>query len=86
MLCALIGAPLCRVSYVCIFAILAFAGASPALCAALSCWALLTAVSRALMGRHYLGDVIFGLALGFLTTGLTCKVSLIAQFEAWSEA
>lgn len=61
-------------SYVCIFALLAFAGGSLPLSILLSFWAVSTAVSRALMGRHYLGDVCVGLLLGFVTMALVSKV------------
>lgn len=35
----------------------------------------MTALSRALMGRHYLGDVVAGLLVGFVTTAIVTKVS-----------
>jgi membrane-associated phospholipid phosphatase len=36
---------------------------------------MVTALSRALMGRHYLGDVAAGLIVGFVTTAIITKVS-----------
>ena len=37
-------------------------------------WALVTALSRCLMGRHFLGDVLAGLLVGVLTTAVVTKV------------
>ena len=35
---------------------------------------MVTALSRALMGRHYLGDVMAGLLVGVATTAIVTKV------------
>lgn len=37
-------------------------------------WALWTALSRAMMGRHYFVDVLAGIALGFFTLGVITQV------------
>ncbi len=38
-------------------------------------WAMVTALSRAAMGRHYVGDICAGMPLGILTTAITTKVT-----------
>lgn len=37
-------------------------------------WGLVTAFSRCLMGRHFLGDVLAGLLVGVLTTAVVTQV------------
>lgn len=78
--------PSCRVSYVATYAIATFAGKNIWLASAISLWAVLTAFSRALMGRHYLGDVTIGVALGFLTTAIGSKVGPFAPVQAHKQA
>lgn len=46
------------------------------LAAALAVWAAVTALSRCLMGRHYLGDVVAGVATGVATAATMSKVCL----------
>lgn len=41
---------------------------------ALSFWGVVVALSRALLGRHYLGDVCAGAVVGLLNTALITKV------------
>ena len=43
-------------------------------------WGLLTSFSRVLLGRHYLGDVIAGVLLGVVITGL---VTQVGETEQW---
>jgi membrane-associated phospholipid phosphatase len=40
----------------------------------LSFWGASTAFSRALLGRHYVGDVLAGIAIGPLITAIITKV------------
>lgn len=37
-------------------------------------WAVAVALSRAVMGRHYLGDVLAGLLLGIVSAGVVTRV------------
>lgn len=53
----------------------------PRLRAAAAGWAATTALSRAAMGRHYLGDVLAGLAVGALNVALLTKVCVFLR--AW---
>lgn len=66
----------CRVSFLAAFAAVWLAPRSWLLCFLVATWALATALSRALMGRHYLSDVMAGLALGLMTATLTTRVRL----------
>ena len=51
---------------------------------ALSLWGVVVALSRALLGRHYLGDVCAGAVIGLLNTALITKVCPIIQ--VWIES
>lgn len=44
------------------------------LCLAVVLWSLMTASSRAMMGRHYVGDVLAGVFLGVMTTAVITQV------------
>lgn len=46
----------------------------PWLHCAIIMWALITALSRAAMGRHYAGDVLAGIFVGFVNVLLLTKV------------
>ena len=70
---------LCRVSYVAAYTMICLAQHSLLLSTLVCGWAVVTALSRALMGRHYLGDVVTGLLLGVVTTAVVTQVmSLLA--------
>ena len=43
--------------------------------AAIAVWAAVTALSRCLMGRHYLGDVVAGILTGVGTAAAVSKVT-----------
>lgn len=38
-------------------------------------WGVVTALSRAAMGRHYVGDICAGMPLGILTVAIITKVT-----------
>ena len=63
-----------RVSYVAAFAMVCLAQCSLLLGLVICGWAVITALSRALMGRHYIGDVVVGLLLGMITTAVVTQV------------
>ena len=66
-----------RAVFIAGFACVCWGWGNRPLCAAIAAWGLATAVSRALMGRHYIGDVIAGTALGLVTTALVTQVRRI---------
>ncbi len=45
------------------------------MCFMATIWGVVTALSRAAMGRHYVGDICAGMPLGMLTVALTTKVT-----------
>ena len=45
------------------------------MCFMATVWAVVTALSRAAMGRHYVGDICAGMPLGILTVAFTTKVT-----------
>ena len=45
-------------------------------CLLAAVWGVVTAASRAAMGRHYIGDVCAGMPLGILTVAVVTKVTL----------
>lgn len=47
--------------------------------AAIAVWAAVTALSRCLMGRHYLGDVVAGILTGVGTAAAVSKVTFICS-------
>lgn len=53
-----------RASFIAFFGVICLNGGNPLLAIALLVWGMLTAVSRALLGRHYLGDVVAGVVVG----------------------
>ena len=61
---------ICRASYIALFTVWLM----PRLWMPFSAWALTVAMSRCLMGRHYLSDVIAGLLVGLVTIGVITKV------------
>lgn len=63
-----------RVGFVITFCFCCYHATNPTICAIILGWGLLTALSRAFMGRHYLGDVVAGLVLGLATTAVVTKV------------
>ena len=62
-----------RVSYIAGFTLVVFAASHLGPALAVAAWALIVAVSRAAMGRHYVGDVMAGLLLGLATTATVFK-------------
>lgn len=62
------------------FAVVAYGSRYPTFCALAIIWALLTGFSRAVMGRHYICDVLAGLLAGTCTTALVTQVRLITGF------
>ena len=64
----------CRASFVAIFVCLYAARRSIALCCLACFWGAATAVSRAIMGRHYIGDICAGIPLGILTIAIVTQV------------
>lgn len=71
---------LCRVSYIAAYALVCTAHYSVLLSLLAVGWAVVTAFSRATMGRHYLGDVVCGVLLGLVTTAIVTKVLHSIQF------
>ena len=45
------------------------------MCFMATVWGMVTALSRAAMGRHYVGDICVGMPLGILTVAITTKVT-----------
>ena len=45
------------------------------MCFMATVWGVVTALSRAAMGRHYVGDICAGMPLGILTVAFTTKVT-----------
>jgi membrane-associated phospholipid phosphatase len=46
------------------------------LAAAAAVWGLTVALSRCVMGRHYLSDVVAGILVGVVTVGLVTQVNV----------
>ena len=65
---------LCRAVFIAGFACVCWGWGNRPLCAAIAAWGLATSASRALMGRHYVSDVIAGIALGIVTTAIVTQV------------
>ena len=65
----------CRAAFLALYATAWLADSRPALAAGVALWAVLVAVSRCLMGRHFLGDILAGLLVGVMTTAVVTKVS-----------
>lgn len=66
---------MCRASFIALFAAVCWGHTSRPLAAAVLAWGLATAVSRALLGRHFLGDVVAGCCVGAATTAAVTRVS-----------
>lgn len=71
----------CRASFVAAFALACLPQLDVRLRLAVLLWALVTALSRAAMGRHYLGDVLAGLAVGVLNLTI---LTLVRPYVRWS--
>ena len=65
---------MCRATFLALFAAAWLAGSQPVLAQAVSAWALAVALSRCLMGRHFLGDILAGLVVGIMTAAVVTKV------------
>lgn len=63
-----------RVTFLALFAAAWLAGSWSGAALAIGAWAAAVAVSRCLMGRHFLGDVLAGLLVGIMTTAVVTKV------------
>ncbi|KAK9828963.1 hypothetical protein WJX72_003069 [[Myrmecia] bisecta] len=68
-----------RASFIAAFACTCLAPYSLSICLAASLVGVTVALSRALMGRHYLGDVAAGLMLGLLTTAVVTRGTFTTQ-------
>jgi membrane-associated phospholipid phosphatase len=64
----------CRATFLALFAAAWLSGSQPALAQAVGAWALAVALSRCLMGRHFLGDILAGLLVGIMTTAVVTQV------------
>ncbi|DBA77739.1 TPA: hypothetical protein ACH3X2_008431 [Trebouxia sp. C0005] len=62
-----------RAFYVAAFACVYFFHWSYLVCILATVWGVVTALSRAAMGRHYVGDICAGMPLGILTVAITTK-------------
>ena len=65
---------MCRVVSLAIFALMWLHERHAKLAVAVCVWAAVTALSRCLMGRHYLGDVVAGAMTGLATAATLSKV------------
>ena len=65
----------CRAFYVAAFAYVYFSQWSTAICVLAAFWGATTALSRAAMGRHYVGDICAGMPLGILTVATVTQVT-----------
>ena len=72
-----INVPTCRAFYVAAFACVYFSHWSNLVCILAAIWAIFTALSRAAMGRHYIGDICAGMPLGLLTVAVVTKVIVL---------
>jgi len=63
-----------RAVFIAGFACVCWGWGNRPLCAAIAAWGLATSASRALMGRHYISDVVAGIALGIVTTAIVTQV------------
>lgn len=76
------AAVVCRVSCLAALACVLLGAHHWALAAGAVLWAVVVAVSRAAMGRHYLGDVTAGLLLGLVTAATVTRVGTAAAAAA----
>ena len=67
-----------RVTFLALFAAAWLAGSRPEAALAIATWAAAVAISRCLMGRHFLADVLAGLLVGIMTTAVVTKVGAIS--------
>lgn len=63
-----------RASFLALYALIWLSGSHLPLAIAATVLGLTIALSRCLMGRHYLGDVVAGLLLGIATTAVVTQV------------
>lgn len=64
----------CRASFIALFAAVCWHATSKPLAAVVLGWGAATAASRALLGRHFLGDVAAGCLVGAATTAVITQV------------
>lgn len=64
----------CRVTFLANYALLWLSGSHLPWALPIVLWAVATAVSRCLMGRHFFGDVLAGLLVGIVTTVVVTQV------------
>lgn len=69
-----------RAMFIASFACMCMEKGNTSFTALILAWGLLTSFSRVLLGRHYLGDVIAGVLLGVVITGL---VTQVGETEQW---
>ncbi len=69
--------PRCRASFIALFATVCWHATSKPLAAAVLGWGAATAASRALLGRHFLGDVAAGCLVGAATTAVITRVGAV---------
>lgn len=65
-----------RVTFLAAFALMWLHARHMGVALAIVVWAAGTALSRCLMGRHYLGDIIAGIVTGVATAATLSKVGL----------
>ena len=65
-----------RVTFLAAFALMWLHARHMGVALAIVVWATGTALSRCLMGRHYLGDIIAGIVTGVATAATLSKVGL----------
>lgn len=69
-----LAAPACRAAFLALFAAACLADAQPAIATAVVVWGAVVALSRCLMGRHFMGDILAGLLVGVATTAVVTQV------------
>ena len=70
---------MCRVTFLAIYVWMWLRERHVGGTAAIAVWAAVTSLSRCLMGRHYLGDVVAGILTGVGTAAALSKVSFFCS-------
>lgn len=65
-----------RASFIAFYCVVCLNNENPLLAIMVLSWGMLTAISRALLGRHYLGDVLAGVLVGACVATCVCQASL----------
>lgn len=79
MLARKIDSNVCRVTFLAIYVRMWLHERHMGAAAAIAVWAAVTALSRCLMGRHYLGDVVAGILTGVGTAAAVSKVTFFCS-------